>query len=343
MTEVSSRRRVRVPVQSLVLLGVIVVASLVFFVLSPSFLSVGNVGNVLLQAAPTVVAAVGMTFVIMTGGIDLSVGSLINLAMVAAIAASGVTSASSGDSSGWTYVVAIAVALACGLFNGLAINLLKVHPLLVTLGTLTLYRGIALHITGAGDRAAAGPITALGRGDIGGIAVPIIVAIVVVLLGSFVMRSTVFGRQVVALGGSERSARETGLPVRRLRIAVYVISALCAVISGILTVGQIGTLQVSLGVNYEFTVITAVIVGGTSLFGGKGSIVGTALGALLLTVIVNGLNSIDASIYVYDVVRGLVLVAAVLADSLTTRRLSLRRRGRQKQILAEATSAGAHA
>lgn len=335
----SKRFRLRVSPQILVLLGVIVVVAAVFASQSDTFLSPGNVRNILLQSSATAIAAIGMTYVIVAGWIDLSVGSLINVAVVIALAASGVTSAASGTSSIWTYVVVFAVAILGGVVNALLIQFLKVHPLLVTLGTLTLFRGIALHITGGGNRAADGPIQFLGREQLFGIALPIVIALVFVVLGDIGLRKTTFGRHVVAIGGSPRSAVETGLPIKRVRIAVYVISAFCAALAGIIIVGRIGTVQTSLGSGYEFTVITAVIVGGTSIFGGKGSVAGSALGALLLSLIDNGLNRIDASIYVYDVVRGLVLVGAVLADALISGRLQRLAAQRRKKYLASRATA----
>ncbi len=328
----------KVSPQVLIVCVVIVFTAAIFTSMSPSFLSPGNVANILLQGSATAIAAAGMTLVIVAGWIDLSVGSIINLSMVVALAASGVTSAATGQSSIWTYVVAIAVALAAGLLNAVLIQVLNVHPLLVTLGTLTLFRGIALNITGAGNRAAEGPIQWLGRATVWGIPVPVILAIVVVIAIDFVLRRTTFGRHVVAIGGSPRSAKETGLKINRVRLAVFAISALCAGVAGIIMVGRVGTLQTSLGSGFEFTVITAVIVGGTSLFGGKGSVVGAALGALLLALIDNGLNRIDASIYVYDVVRGFVLVAAVLIDAAVTKRFQRLTAQRRKAKIRRATA-----
>lgn len=330
---------VRVSPQIIVLLAVIVATATVFAVQSDTFLSPGNVSNILLQSSATAIAAIGMTYVIVAGWIDLSVGSLINVAVVVALAASGVTSAANGQSSIWTYVVVFAVAILGGLVNALLIQFLRVNPLLVTLGTLTLFRGIALHITGGGNRAADGVIQFLGREQLFGIALPIVIALVFVVLGDLGLRKTTFGRHVVAIGGSPRSALETGLPINRIRLAVFSISALCAALAGIIIVGRVGTVQTSLGSGYEFTVITAVIVGGTSIFGGKGSVVGSALGALLLSLIDNGLNRIDASIYVYDVVRGLVLVGAVLADSLVSGRLQKLAAQRRKKYLASRATA----
>lgn len=312
----------RVSPQIVILAGVVVLTVLVFTALSPGFLSPGNLSNILLQASATAIAAAGMTLVITAGWIDLSIGSIINMSMVIALAAAGVNSAASGSSSVGTYFIVIGVALLAGLINALLIQVLKVHPLLVTLGTLTLFRGIALHFTGAGSWAAEGPIQWLGRLNVFGVPGPVITAVIVVVAADLLLRRTKLGRYIVAIGDSERSARESALPINRVRLAVFAISALCAGIAGLIIVGRVGTDQATLGFGYEFTVITAVIVGGTSLFGGKGSVVGAALGALLLSLIDNGLNRIDASIYIYDVVRGAVLVAAVMLDMIITGRLA---------------------
>ncbi|MET4781355.1 ABC transporter permease [Glaciihabitans sp. UYNi722] len=311
----------RLSPQIVSVLGVIVIVIVIFSILSPGFLALGNVSNLLLQASSTAIAASGMTLVIMAGWIDLSIGSLMSLAVTIALAAAGVTSAAYGSSSIWTYFIVIGVSIAGGALNGVLIWALKVQPLLVTLGTMTIFSGIALHITSAGNRSASGPIQYLGRAVVFGIPLPVIVAVVVVVVIAFLLRRTPFGRYVTAIGGSERSARETGLPINRLRIVVFAISGLCAGIAGIITVGQVGTMQSTFGVGFEFTVITAVVVGGTSLTGGKGSVIGSALGAILLTLIDNGLNRVNASVYIYDVITGLVLLVAVLTDSVVMGRI----------------------
>ena len=212
------------------------------------------------------------------------------------------------------------MAVILGVVNGLLITRLRVNPLLVTLATLNVYRGIALHITQAGDRRAGGAIQDVARGTIGDIGVPVIIALVLVVVGELTLRKTVFGRHLIAIGGSRRSATENGIAVDRIQIVVYTVSALCAGIAALVIVGRIGTVQTSLGSGFEFTVITAVIVGGTSLAGGRGTVVGSALGALLLAIIDNGLNLMNASIYIYDIVRGLVLVLAVVTDAVVTTR-----------------------
>lgn len=327
----------RVSPQLISVVAVIALATVVFAVISSGFLEPGNVGNLLLQASATAIAASGMTLVIMAGWIDLSIGSLMSVAVSIALAAAGVTSAATGTSSVLTYFIIVAVALAGGALNGALIRLLKVHPLLVTLGTMTIFSGISLHITSAGNRSADGPIRVVGRAVFLGVPLPFFVALAVVIILTFVLVGTPFGRFVTAIGGSERSARETGLPINRVRIAVFAISGLCAGIAGFIIVGQVGTMQSTFGVGFEFTVITAVVVGGTSLAGGKGSVIGSALGAVLLTMIENGLNRINASIYIYNVITGLVLLIAVLTDSVVMNRIRRSSARVQRAITAEET------
>lgn len=314
------RRHLQSNGQLWALVAVIIVAIFGFASQAPTFLTANNIGNVLLQSAAVVIAAVGMTFVLTAGGIDLSVGSTMILATVIGLSVYGVKSADAGSTGPAIYVIIIGLAVLLGVLNGLLITRLRVNPLLVTLATLNVYRGIALHITHAGDRAASGAIQAVARGTIGNIGLPVIIALVLVVIGELTLRRTVFGRHLIAIGGSRRSATENGIAVERIQIVVYTLSALCAGIAALVIAGRIGTVQTSLGLGFEFTVITAVIVGGSSLAGGRGTVVGSALGALLLAIIDNGLNLMNASIYIYDIVRGFVLVLAVVTDALVTTR-----------------------
>jgi ribose transport system permease protein len=315
------RTHLRMNGQLWALAAITVVVMLGFSTQTTDYLTLTNFQNILLQSAAVVIAAVGMTFVLTAGGIDLSVGSTMILTTVVGLSVYGVRSADAGETGPGVYVVVIGLAVVLGALNGYLITKLRVHPLLITLATLNVYRGIALHITEAGDRHAGGAIQAVARGSIVGIGLPVLIAVLLVVGGEFALRKTVFGRHIIAMGGSRRSAVENGIPVNRLQIVVYALSGLCAGIAAVVIAGRIGTVQTSLGSGFEFTVITAVIVGGTSLLGGRGTVVGSALGALLLAVIDNGLNLVNASIYFYDIVRGLVLVLAVLTDVLITRRM----------------------
>lgn len=313
-------------VQQLTLVGLLAVVAVVFTVMTAGFAQVDNLRNILLDASPTIIGAVAMTFVIVTRGIDLSVGSVANFALAAAVMLAGTKSAVSitTDTSWLVYPVALICGLGLGLLNGLIITRLQVNPLITTLGTLTLYRGLGLHLTSASLYSVEGPIQILGRGQFLGLGLPVYLALGAAGLGAFVLARTVSGRQLLALGGSPRSADETGIRTARLLRVVYALAGLSGALAGLIIVGRVGVLTSELGYGFEFTVITAVVLGGTSLFGGRGSIIGSVIGALLLTTIQNGLNLIGADPYIYDVVRGLILMLAVTMDTVTSR-LSERR------------------
>ena len=288
-----------------------------FALLSDRFADLDNLRNVLLQSAPTVIATVGMTFVIATRGIDLSIGSILNLALCTAVTLTGtrIEAELSTQTTVLVYPVALATGLLLGVANAQLIIRLRLSPLIATLGTLTLYRGLAQHLTSAALIAVSGPVLWFGRAQFYGIALPVIVAGLAALAGWVVLARTVPGRQVLALGGSPRSAAETGLRSARLLTLVYGLAGLCAAAAGLVVVGRVGVINQDLGFGFEFTVITAVVLGGTSLFGGRAAILGGVIGAILLTVIDNGLNLTGADPYVYDVVRGLVLLAAISMDA----------------------------
>ena len=265
--------------------------------------------------------ALGMTFVIVTRCIDLSVGSIAYLSMAVAMA---LTSAQHGQriefvSTWWVYPLALISGLVLGLINAVVVSTLRISPLIATLGSLTLYRGIALHLTGARTMLIDGAVLGFGRMQVGNLGLPVLVAVVLAFLATGVLKYSVFGRYALAIGGNPRSAKETGLPVKWVLFATYGSTGVLAGLAGLTTAGRIGALDADLGFNFEFTVITAVVLGGTSLFGGRGSILGSMLGALLLTLINNGLNLIGADPFYYDLIRGLVLTAAVAFDQVAAR------------------------
>jgi len=313
--------------QQLGLAAVLLAVSVVFGLNTAGFADLGNLRNILLDATPTIIGAVAMTFVIVTRGIDLSIGSIANVAMATAVVLTGTkVGVSVVTETGFAvYPVALAAGLAFGLLNGWIIVGLGVNPLIATLGTLTLYRGIGLHLTEASLYSVEGGLLALGRGQFLGLGLPVWLALALATGGGFALSRSVVGRQMLALGGDPRSAVETGIRSRRLILLVYALTGIAGALAGLIIVGRVGVLTSELGFGFEFTVITAVVLGGTSLFGGRGSILGSMLGALLLTTIQNGLNLIGADPYLYDVVRGLVLMVAVSIDTLTTR-LSRRQR-----------------
>ena len=308
---------------SLVVMLLLVV--ILFAGISKPFFTISNLDNVLLQAAATAIAAVGMTFVIILAEIDISIGSLMSLAITVAWMAGVAHGAVAGVAAtvdAWIYPVGLAMGVLLGLVNGLLINLLGINALIATLATMFAFRGIALKLVGAGDMTfLQSAVMFLGRTELFGVGLPVYVMLVVAAVAALVLRRTPVGRYLYAIGGSQRSARETGLPVKRMRLVAYGVSGFCAALAGLIITSQVGTLQASLGEGFEFTVITAVVVGGTSLLGGRGTIIGSILGAILLVVIDNGLNLINASVYIYDVVKGVILILAVMIDVLLLRRL----------------------
>lgn len=308
-------------VQQLTLVGVLLALGIIFSRLSDRFADLSNFRNVLMQSAPTIIGAVGMTFVIVTRGIDLSIGSIANLALAAALVLAGTKSAEAitTDTSFWIYPIVLVCGAVLGALNAQIITRLNITPLIATLGTLTLYRGVGLHLTGAGLLNVHGAVLDFGRGEFAGVGLPIWVAALFVAIGWLLLAQTVFGRRLLALGGSPRSAAETGIRATGLLLVVYALSGLSGAIAGLIIVSRVGVLTSELGFGFEFTVVTAVMLGGTSLFGGRGSILGSAIGAVLLTTIQNGLTLIGADPFIYDVVRGLILMTAVSLDTVASR------------------------
>jgi ribose transport system permease protein len=312
----------------------LVIVTIVFASISKPFFTLANLSNVLLQASATAIAAVGMTFVIILGEIDISIGSMMSLAMtvgwIAGVGFGAIGLEGAGANFGemrpvdaWVYPAGLLTGLLLGVTNGLVINSLRINSLIATLATMFAFRGLGWKLVGASDKAfSQSPVMYLGRESFLGLGLPVYLMIAVIVAAVVTLNGTPLGRYIYAVGGSPRSAMETGLPVNRIRLAAYAISGLCVAMAGLITIGRVGTLQAGLGTGFEFTVIASVVLGGTSLLGGRGSIIGSVLGAILLVVIDNGLNLIDASVYIYDVVKGVILIAAVAVDAVILRRLA---------------------
>jgi ribose/xylose/arabinose/galactoside ABC-type transport system permease subunit len=248
-----------------------------------------------------------MTFVIITAGIDLSVGATLFLSTAGAAELFV-----HGMPLVWAPLVAVLFGVFLGAFNGASIAFVAIPPLIVTLATLNLYRGIGGHLTGFTTVYLPPTMAVLGTTTVASIPTPVIVAAAVALLGGLLLRGTVFGRYVQAVGANPEGARELGLPVRRVIVGVYAISGLTAALAGLIENGRLGALQPTVGLGEELTVITAVVLGGTSLFGGKGSILGSLLGVALLQMVADGLVLAQISPYVFDMLRASVLIVAVL-------------------------------
>ena len=267
-----------------------------------------------------------MTFVIVIAEIDISIGSLMSLAMTVAwmvAVAPGSAAGQQAAVNAWVYPVGLLMGLALGLINGLLINGLRINSFIATLATMFAFRGIAWKMVGSSDKAFAdSAVLFLGRTEFLGVGLPVYLVIVVAIIAFVVLNRTPVGRYLYAIGGSLRSAVETGLPVNRLRLIAYRGAGSLRRYRRADHNRSGRHVQAGLGSGFEFTVIAAVVLGGTSLLGGRGSIVGSILGAILLVVIDNGLNLINASVYIYDVVKGVILIMAVVIDVALLRRLS---------------------
>lgn len=302
-----------------IILIAIVVETVVFTLLAPQFLSVDNLINVALSIAITGILAVGMTFIILTGGIDLSIGSVLAVAgIVAAICAKSL-----GDAGVMIGIVAaIVVGMATGLFNGLMISRFRVPPFVVTLAILTIARGLAFVIAErySGSTSVSDLPTGfafLGREKIFGLPVPVITMLVVFAIGWFVLRHTRFGRYVYAIGGNAEASFLAGINVKSVTTWVYVLNGFLVGLAGATLASRLGAGLANAGLQYELDVIAAVVVGGTSLSGGRGSIVLTLFGAVFIGILNNGLNLAGIDPYLQKIALGAVILFAVLADQLT--------------------------
>ncbi len=299
---------------------------IVFSIAEPRFLSTLNLLNVMRQISITGLIALGMTFVILTGGIDLSVGSIVALA---GLVAAALSKGSSGNTLslddavivGWPVWVAagaaVLVGLGAGLIQGLAITRLNVPPFVVTLGGLSAFRGAALLYSGGGPISAFdAPYRYWGQGRLAGIPVPVLIFLVCAIVCAIVLRGTRFGRHVYAVGGNAEAARLSGLRVRGITLAVYVIVGLFSGLAGFVLSSRLNSAEAVAGTGYELTVIASVVIGGTSLFGGVGGVAGTVVGAALIGVLLNGLVLLNVSPYIQQIIVGVIIVLAVAFDRL---------------------------
>jgi ribose/xylose/arabinose/galactoside ABC-type transport system permease subunit len=300
-----------------------------FALLEPRFLHPLNLTNILRQVSISGLIAIGMTFVILTAGIDLSVGSLLALAgLVGAYVAKGglesrfaVGLESVGNPVWMAVVAAIAVGLAGGAIQGLVITRLRVPPFVATLGGLTAFRGAALWFAGGGPISGFAPdYTWWGQGRIGTIPVPVIIFLATAMISILVLMYTRFGRYVYATGDNPTAAELTGVPTQRIIFSVYVISGFFCGVAGFLLSARLSSAEAVAGLGLELTVIAAVVIGGTSLFGGVGGVFGTVIGALLIGVLTNGLVLLNVSSFIQQIVIGIILVAAVAFDNFASNR-----------------------
>ena len=287
------------------------------WIATPYFATASNIANVVEQSAVVGIVAIGMTFVILTGGIDLSVGSLVALAGVAM---------GTALQHHWPLALAIGSGLLAGVVagaaNGVMTTVGKLPPFIATLGMMSVARGAALIL--ADGRPISGfpaSLRALATRDVLGVPGPVIFMLVLYAAAHMILTRTVFGRYVYAIGGNEEATALSGIDVRLHKTLVYAISGLSAGVCAVLLVARLNSAQPIAGIGYELDAIAAVVIGGTSLLGGSGSVVGTLIGALIMSVLRNGLNLLGVSSYVQQVAIGVVIVVAVLVDMALHRRV----------------------
>jgi ribose transport system permease protein len=296
----------------------VLVLGLLLTLASPYFLTTGNLSNVLVQASVIALLAGGQTFVILTSGVDLAVGAVTALAGAVA----GHLMLKMGIPPYAAIAAALAIGLAVGFFNGYLVAFVGIPSFIVTLGGLTLWRGLAFESTGGFDNAGLpDPFPFLGYGELLGIPMPTVIMLALFGLMAFVLSSTKLGRYVYAMGSNEMGARQVGINIRWYKLGVYVVSGLACGLAAIVLMARMDSSSGKMAQNFELDAIAAVILGGTSLFGGRGSIWGSLLGAILITMIRNGMNLLEISQFKQMMAIGAVVIVAVWIDVVRRKRL----------------------
>ena len=278
---------------------------------SPFFLTTGNLSNILVQASVIALLAGGQTFVILTGGVDLAVGAVTALAGAMA----GHLMLKLGVDPSVAILAALAIGAAVGVFNGYLVAFVGIPSFIVTLGGLTLWRGLAYESTGGFDNSGMpDPIPFIGYGTFLGVPMPTIITGIFFVVMAFILSSTKLGRYVYAMGSNEMGARQVGINIHWYKLTVYVVSGLCCALSAVVLMARMDTSSGKMAQMFELDAIAAVILGGTSLFGGRGSIWGSLLGAVLITMIRNGMNLMEISQFKQMMAIGAVVIIAVWID-----------------------------
>ncbi len=301
------------------MVGVMLIAVLVFTLATPRFASPQNLQSILIAAAPFALIALGQTLVILTGGIDLSVGSVIALS-----AMTSAWFAVNDPSKIWLgFAIGVLVGLAVGIVNGLLVSVFAIAPFVATLSTLTAASGLAYAVgKGAPILGIPAAYGELANTRLGGLPVPVWLMFIGLLVIGVLLHKFAFGTRIYAVGGNAVAAEIAGIKVSRVRFQVYAISGLLAGISGVLLSSRVVNAAPSLGAGYELDAIAAVVIGGASLFGGRGTVWGTAIGLLLIQTLNNGLDIMLIPSYWQDVIKGLLIATAVGVDVFAIRRLN---------------------
>jgi ribose/xylose/arabinose/galactoside ABC-type transport system permease subunit len=301
-------------------IGLLIFLILLWFTISrfsPYFLQTNNILIVLNQTATVAIAGVGMTYVIISGGVDLSVGGVAALSGMIA----GICVTKFGLGFAPAILFGLLAGILVGLINGLLISYFRLQPMICTLGTMSIARGLTLISTSGRPIFVIDPtLNMIGNGEVLGLPFPVVIAVVVFIIGHIVLTYTEFGRYVYAIGGNQEATRLSGISVERYKTYVYMISGFCAALVGIVLVGILGASEPTVGQGLELDSIAVTAIGGTNLMGGVGGLVGTMLGSLLIGTIKNSLTILNIVSYYQQVIIGAVIIIAVLLEYFRKRR-----------------------
>ncbi|GGB10960.1 sugar ABC transporter permease [Brucella endophytica] len=289
----------------LIFVGIFILAS----ILSPTFLTEANLTNVLRQVVVVSLLACGVTFIIILGHIDVSLGSVLALCGVLAASVMAMT-----GSVILAIMAGVAVGILTGIVNGFVITFFRIPSFIMTLAMTTVARGVVLLYTGGSPVTGLGDFKVIGQGSLGPVPISVIILVVVVVASWILLNKTKFGRYVYAVGGNERAARASGINPDSVVVKAFIFNGILCAIAGIVLMSRINSGQPAGGVGYEFDAITAVVVGGTSLMGGTGTITGTIIGSMIIGVINNILNLMNVSSYWQQIIKGLIIAIAVILD-----------------------------
>lgn len=321
-TAVSQRFRLLKHIRALWRLGVLVAMVIIFGILAPGFLSLQNWVSTSVYATETLLLAIGETFVIATGGIDLSVGAALGLSSVTSSMVMAGLIAHPGMNMALGTVVGLLTGTAVGFFNGIIITKMRITPFITTLGMLGIASGLGFLLSGGTDITNI-PVAFSNFGGYvfaGFLGVPVIVTAVVAVISGVLLSKTRFGRRTYAVGSNREAARVAGIPIDRHLIKIYTLTGLLAGIAGLLNVARFAIGSPTAGRNDELTAIAAVVIGGASLFGGEGTVFGTTIGAVIVSMIVTALVILNVQAYWQIVVTGAIIIIAVYVDQLQRRR-----------------------
>jgi ribose transport system permease protein len=315
---VTARPHAKVSLDKFVIIGAFVALFVMFSLTANNFFTVRNTLTLALQTSTITIMAIGVTFAIITGGIDLSIGSVVALSGTIAVMA-----ANAGMPIWLSIVIGLISGIVCGLCTGLLVTALKLPPFIATLGMMMVIRGVVLTITNAMSKPAPEAFGSLGNDTLfkinqqfPGIAYPVFMMIIAAIIFGFLLKKTRVGRYTYAIGSNEEAARLSGIKVNRIKIIVYMICGFCAALTGVILASRMVTSQPNGGMGYEMNAIASSVIGGTSLMGGIGTVSGAVIGSFIIGILSVGLTMEGASYFLQQIVIGLVVIGAVAIDQL---------------------------